>query len=367
MSNSVLHIELGTHLHGTAEQVTYLINALEHYDDLSQHLICAEDSDLRHTSFKHCTTHTIKYAGGSDFLCVKRLLEVVNSINPAIIHVHSERGLDVWGAMLAKISGIPTVCTKRADTPETHFSFYKYKQFDAVISISQGVQNVVSLHCEGVKHQCVIYPAVDIKQYSQARNRAWLNKTFSIPDNHFVVANFAQYISQNGQADIILAMHDVLNEHENVTCLLFGEGSLKDSYQSLIERHNLGDHVKLCGFTDDVAKILPNIDILVHPSYSEGLGDILLQAGASKCAVLSTPVGGIPEIIKHKETGVMMAPGDIDGIGESIISLIETPEKRAQYAEALHRYIASKFTIQRMAEAHADLYSTLILEGKEQA
>ena len=365
MSIRVLHIELGVHLHGGAEQVAYLINALEHHGDISLHLVCAEDSEIRYTAFGHCETHTIKYAGESDFLCVKRLLEVVNAVSPDIIHVHSERGSDVWGAMLAKISGVPTVCTRRIDNPETHFSFYKYKQFDAVISVSEGVQKVVSMHCEGVKHQHVIYPAVDFTQYTQPKDSDWLRRTFSIPDDHIVVANFAQYISQKGQADIILAMHDVLNKHENVTCLLFGEGNLQESYQSLIERHRLDDHVKLCGFTKEVAKILPNIDILVHPSYSEGLGDILLQAGANKCAVLSSPVGGIPEVIKHKETGVMVAPGDIDGIGESLISLIEAPDERAQYGEALYKLVTSKFGIERMSSAYADLYKTLVFNGAD--
>jgi len=269
--------------------------------------------------------------------------------------------------MLAKISGVPTVCTRRIDNPETHFSFYKYKQFDAVISVSEGVRKVVSLHCEGVEHQRVIYPAVDLTEYSQRKDSGWLRRTFSIPEDHIVIANFAQYTSQKGQADIILAMHDVLNKHENVTCLLFGEGNLKESYQSLIERHKLDEHVKLCGFTKEVAKILPNVDILVHPSYSEGLGDILLQAGANKCGVLSSPVGGIPEVIKHKETGVMVAPGDIDGIGESLISLIESPDERAQYGEALYKLVTSKFGIERMSKAYADLYKTLLSDSAGQA
>ena len=103
MSIRVLHIELGVHLHGGDEQAAYLINALEHHGDRSLHLVCAEDSEIRHTACGHCETHTIKYAGESDFLCVKRLLEVVNGVNRDINHVHSERGSDVWGAMLVKI------------------------------------------------------------------------------------------------------------------------------------------------------------------------------------------------------------------------------------------------------------------------
>ena len=60
MSIRVLHIELGVHLQGGAEQVAYLINALEHHGDISLHLVCAEDSEIHYTAFGQCETHTIK-------------------------------------------------------------------------------------------------------------------------------------------------------------------------------------------------------------------------------------------------------------------------------------------------------------------
>ena len=56
----------------------------------------------------------------------------------------------------------------------------------------------------------------------------------------------------------------------------------------------------------------------------------------------------------------MVAPGDIDGIGESLISLIESPDERAQYGEALYKLVTSKFGIERMSKAYADLYKIAV-------
>ena len=146
---------------------------------------------------------------------------------------------------------------------------------------------------------------------------------------------------------------------------MFGKGGLEESYQSLIERHGLAGNVKLCGFTTDVTKILPNVDIVIHPAYAEGLGVALLQAGASRRAVITSPVGGIPEIVTHKETGLMVAPGDIDAIGESLVSLIEQPTLRYQYGNALYKHVAEKFSITKMANAYVNLYTSLTQGDKD--
>lgn len=360
MNIRVLHIELGRHLYGGAKQVTYLVHALDKDSAYQQHLLCTEDSEISKVSFNRCTTHTIRYRGDTDLMGFKRMLNKVKQISPDIIHVHTRRGADIWGALAAKLTGIPAICTRRVDNPESRFAYYKYRQYDAVISISEGVQKVVAVHCEGVKHQRVIHSAVDKNEYSKPPHRQWLNEKFDIPPGHFVIANFAQYIPRKGQADLILAMRDVVKKHKNVTCLLFGKGALKESYQSLIDRHELQHNVKLCGFTNEVARILPNIDAVVHPAYAEGLGVILLQAGMSKCAVISSPVGGIPEIIKHKETGLMVAPGDIGGIVESIEYLLSHPETLKVFSDALHHHVVNTFSIESMTKAYSALYNHIV-------
>ena len=356
----VLHIELGRHLYGGAKQVTYLIDALDKDSRFTQYLVCAANSEISHYNFDRCKTHPIGYKGDTDLIGFKRLLDVVKRIKPDVIHVHSRRGADVWGALAAKFTGIPAVCTRRVDNAESKFARFKYREYDAVISISEGVRKVVSKHCEAVKYQGIIHSAVDQDEYAFSPNLQWFNDKFSIPPNHFVIANFAQYIPRKGQADLILAMRELTAQFHNLTCLLFGKGAQEENYKSLIDKYNLHDNVKLCGFTNEVANILPNIDALVHPAYAEGLGVILLQAGVSKCAVVSTPVGGIPEIIKHKETGLMVSPGDVSGLVQAVSLLIAEPEEKKALGEALHQHVKTHFSIENMAREYAALYQQVV-------
>lgn len=357
---NVLHIELGRHLYGGAKQVTYLIDALDKDSGFTQQLVCAANSEISHYSFDRCKTFSINYKGDTDLIGFKRLLDVVKRIRPDIIHVHSRRGADVWGALVAKFTGIPAVCTRRVDNTEGKLARFKYREYEAVISISDGVHNVVSKHCDKVKYQGIIHSAVDEEEYGQPADQQCLKSKFDIPQHHFVIANFAQYIPRKGQADLILAMRELTTQFNNLTCLLFGKGSQEEHYKSLIDRYKLHSNVKLCGFTNDVASILPNIDVLVHPAYAEGLGVILLQAGISKRAVISTPVGGIPEIIKHKETGLMVSPGDISGLVQAVSLLIAKPEEKIALGKALHRHVKTHFSIENMAREYAALYNQIV-------
>ncbi|TKB01230.1 glycosyltransferase family 4 protein [Alteromonas portus] len=359
-SIKVLHIELGRHLYGGAKQVTYLIQALDKESRFEQHLLCAKDSEISKIRFERCRIHPIRYSGDTDLMGAKRLLDAVKRIEPDLIHVHSRRGADIWGAIASKLTKTPAVCTRRVDNIEHRFASYKYRHFDAVISISDGVRKVVSPHCKGVKYQGVIHSAVAQEEYTQQPNRLWLKEKFNVPQNHFVIANFAQYIPRKGQADLIHAMRDVVARFENVTCLLFGKGSQEENYKALIDKYNLHKNVKLCGFTNEVAHLLPNVDVVVHPAYAEGLGVILLQAGASRRAVISTPVGGIPEIIKHNKTGLMISPGDISGMTEAITLLLSHPEKAKALGETLQQRIKTHFSIEKMATEYALLYEQIL-------
>lgn len=356
MSLRVLHIELGRHLYGGAKQVTYLLNALAESQDVENHLLCPENSEISIATISKCQLHTIAYHGETDIIALGKMMRICRSVKPDLIHVHSRRGADVWGALLTKFSKIPAICTRRVDNTESRFAKYKYGKYAAVASISRGVHEVVKQHCDGVQYQPIIHSSVDLKEFHHNPDKEWLHERFSIPKHHKVVANFAQLISRKGQADIILAMKKVVQTHPNVTCLLFGKGKLQESYQALIEKMQLNEHVKLCGFTQKVAKILPCVDMVLHPAYAEGLGVILLQAGAAKRAVIACPVGGIPEIIQHHETGLLVTPGDINGISAAIETLLTDDELVTKLGERLFQHIKNEFSTEEMARRYLELY-----------
>ena len=356
----ILHIELGRHLYGGAKQVTYLLKGFSPYNDIENHLLCPVDSEIARVKLSNCTLHTINYKGELDVFAVKKILDTAKQVHADIIHIHSRRGADVYGAFVAKLTNIPVICTRRVDNVESKIAGYKYRQFAAVVSISKGVYNVVDKHCQHVPHKAIIHSAVDLDEFQQNEHREWLCNRYSIPHNHFVIANFAQLIARKGQADIIVAMQHVLQKLPNVTCLLFGKGKLKSRYQALINNLDLHNNVKLCGFTEMTNKILPSVDLVVHPAYAEGLGVIILQSGACKRAVVSTEVGGIPEIIQHKNTGLTVTPGCADQIANAITTLALNNNLRTELGNNLYAHVDKNFNINNMAKQYYTLYLKVV-------
>ncbi|MBU3020748.1 glycosyltransferase family 4 protein [Aestuariibacter sp. A3R04] len=358
MTIHVLHIELGRHLYGGAKQVVYLLNALNS-TAITSTLVCPTDSDIAKLHLPHCRTIPVPYGGDIDVCFPLRLKALVTKYKPDIIHVHSRRGADVWGGLTSIVCNIPAICTRRVDNPEGKMARYKYQCYDAVVSISHGVQRIVTPHCNKQIQQ-VVHSAVDTADFHHRADRNWFNAQFSIPENYKVIANFAQLIPRKGQADIILAMKNVCRRVPNVICLLFGKGKQASYYQALIDKHDLEHCVRLCGFTEDVPKILPNIDILVHPAYAEGLGIILLQAGACGKPVISSPVGGIPEIIEHGKTGWMTTPGDVSQLEHAIVHLLRQPREAEKLGSALREHVTRHFTPSAMAVHYESLYQQLL-------
>lgn len=357
----ILHLELGRHLYGGAKQVVYLINAIQQSDnDVRQLLACAEDSEISTLNLSGCDTHALSYAGEADVSILWRLAGLIRAHKPDILHVHSRRGADIWGALLAKRFYLPAVCTRRVDNTEAKLNKYKYQQYSAVVSISRGVHDVVSVHCSPEQPQPIIHSAVDFDEFPHTKDNNWFKTAFDIPDSHTVIANFAQLIPRKGQADLIAAMSEVIRQYPETTCLLFGKGKMAQRYQQLIDQSGLQKHVRLCGFTKEVPRILPNIDLMVHPAHAEGLGVILLQAGACRVPVIACPSGGIPEIIQNRKTGILVPAGAPELLAKSITSLLKSPTLSCQYGEALYHHVESNFSTTSMANAYLNLYQQLV-------
>ncbi|MBT81284.1 MAG: glycoside hydrolase [Alteromonadaceae bacterium] len=358
MTIKVMHVELGRQLYGGAKQVEYLINALPE-DTITSHLVCASDSAISHIPAPGCIKHPVPYSGDTDLWFPFRLYRLIKRSKPDILHIHSRRGADVWGGLVSALFGIPAVCTRRVDNKESALAALKYRHYKAVVSISQGVHDVVSRHCKQIL-QPVIHSAVDLNDFRYSRDAEWFREKYDIPANHKVIANFAQLIPRKGQKDLIMAMQAVIARRQDVTCLLFGKGKQQAAYQQLADDSGAGKNIRLCGFTSDVPRILPNIDVMVHPAYAEGLGIILLQAGACKVPMISCPVGGIPEIIHNEKTGLLVEPGDPPALAREILRLLDNPAEARALGENAFHHVQQHFSIAAMADAYTGLYKSLV-------
>ncbi|MCW8090996.1 glycosyltransferase family 4 protein [Alteromonas sp. ASW11-130] len=369
MKIKVLHVEFNQRLYGGGTQVCYLLNALN-ADAFESVLVCSEKSDISRINFTHCDTHKIEFNGNLDVFASKRIIDVIEKTAPDIIHIHSRHGADWWGGIAASYSHIPAILTRRLEEAENLLGKLKYRYFDAVVSISEEVyRNTEKGLNEETLHK-LIYPGVatnESKLCADGEMRKWLARAHNVPSEHKLIASFAQLIGRKGQADIILAFEKVISEHDNVSCLLFGEGNQLESYASLIKKCNLQDRIKLCGFTSDVTDLLAVIDIIVHPSHSEGLGATLMQAAACKKPVIAYDVGGVAELVEHNKTGLLVDMADINGLADAIIRLLDDETKASSLGNRAYEKVKDKFSVQRMKSEYEKLYREVYQGHQEHA
>jgi glycosyltransferase involved in cell wall biosynthesis len=142
---------------------------------------------------------------------------------------------------------------------------------------------------------------------------------------------------------------------------IIGEGENRKKIEEYIAMKQLHDVVTLPGY-QDARSVLHNYDIYLLPSIKEGLPYILLEAGKTSLPVVATITGGVPEIIRHEETGLLAQPKDAEGLCRSLELLIRDRNYAKQLGRNLHSHIVQNFSYSKMLVETAKVYG--LIEGK---
>ncbi len=358
----VLHVETGRHLYGGALQVKFLLEALAAgWPDDEHVLVCSRGSAIGRELQGRVRVVELPLGGDLDLGMPWRLSRLFAAERPALVHLHSRRGADLWGAIAARLLGIPVVLSRRVDNPEPRlWVALKYRLYDRVVTISQGIREV--LLAEGVpagKVACVP-SAVDTDAYRPGGDRTWLNAEFGLPVGAPVAAMAAQFIPRKGHDTLLAALPAVFETHPRLQVLLLGRGPLRDQVVAEVQRRGWSDRVRLSGFRDDLVRILPALDLLVHPARMEGLGVVLLQAAACAIPLVAARAGGVPEICIDGETGWLVEPDDPQGVAVALNAALADPDEARRRGLAGRRLVERAFSIPAMVEGNRRVYSALI-------
>lgn len=164
----------------------------------------------------------------------------------------------------------------------------------------------------------------------------------------FIVGCISRFAPQKGVEYFILSIPEILSKHSSIKFLLVGEGPTEEKIMYLISSKGLKENIKILPFQPKIDDILKAIDILVVPSLSEGLPYLILEAMAKGKVVVATSVGGIPEIIKHKENGYLVPSCDPQSISSAVIYLFENKTERECLSSCGKKTVEKYFTEDKM-------------------
>lgn len=361
----VLHVESGMHLYGGARQAAYLLAGLPQ-QEVTSVLVCPRGSAIAQAASESgVRVYEMAMRGDHDIPFIWRLKRIIERERPDLVHLHSRRGADILGGIAARLAGVKTVVSRRVDNPEPPFVVkWKYRLFDRVIAISQGIADV--LLGEGLpagKLSCV-RSAVDVEAYQGECDRTNFLQHFGLQADDLVLAVVAQLIPRKGHRVLLEAMPGLIRTFPNLRLLLFGRGPLKVELEAHIARMGLQAHVAMAGFRDDLPAILPCLDLLVHPALMEGLGIALLQAASAGLPIVAVDAGGMPEAVEDGVNGRLVPGGSSDALADALRQLLADGELRRRMGEAGREKMRREFSLARMVEGNLRVYREVL--GLEQ-
>lgn len=205
----------------------------------------------------------------------------------------------------------------------------------------------------------LIYRGVDLTQYPfhPAKYSATERRKAK-----FVIANVGRLTPIKGQAHFIKAFLFARQRIPNLEGWIVGgpdKGKEKyaDELKGLVKKLGLEKEILFLGRRDDIPAILEQTDVLTLTTHvPEAFGRVLIEAGASGTAVVSTQVGGVVEVVEHGKTGLLVPVNDEQELARSWIDLYEHPEKMREYAQNLRKKVESEFSLQNMVEKTVRVY-----------
>lgn len=361
----VLHISSEPEWRGGEQQLAYLVDEL-YKNNVQQWILCLEGSSLHnyckkkhlaHFTFSKGFLHQMRTAKQVKAICKKHTIE--------LIHIHDSHAHN-FAILAADIffNSTPLVLSRKVVFPISRnwFSKYKYnhKKIQAIICVSEAVKNILSDNIRNKSKLCTIYDCVDLHSFKGGGSGV-LRKQYNISENELIIGNIAALASEKDHITFINTAEMLINKGLKTRFILVGTGNEKNPLESLVKQKGLSDKIIFHGFTLDISAVLRDFDIFLFTSRKEGLGSILLASFAARVPVVATQTGGIPELVKHNETGLLAPIGDSIRLTENIISLIGSPELKGKIVANAYTFV-QQFSKEAISKQVLDVYNEITIK-----
>ena len=151
-------------------------------------------------------------------------------------------------------------------------------------------------------------------------------------ERHILIAFIGRLSEEKGVQNFIKAIALIYNENSKCKFMIGGDGALLVKIENYLKEHNLCNEVELSGWIphEKLPEYLNQLKLIVIPSYTEGIPNIMLEAMACGTPVLATVVGAIPDIIKDGETGFLLENNSPEYIAESVLNILNMPDNKLE-------------------------------------
>ena len=304
----------------------------------------------------------------SDLTTVFQVARLLKDEGSHVVHTHGYKS-NVIGGLASRLSGCPvlirtehsraTGILKHAFSRATVFRLLDYfigaYWTDKIVAVSSDLAKTLAQRYPSEKVITIFNGVVlhEVKGQCQSSN---VKSELGIPRESDLVGMFSRLNPEKGVAIFLKAASIVRLKAPHVRFLIVGNGPLYAELKKETFRLNLEKHVIFAGFREDALDLVCQMDVVVLSSVHEGMPMILLEAMALAKAVVATKVGGIPEVIDDRRTGLLVQPEDDYTLAMACVELLENRPLAKQLGLRARKEIAKRFTAQMMVAKLRALY-----------
>jgi glycosyltransferase involved in cell wall biosynthesis len=304
----------------------------------------------------------------SDIISFFKLIRIFRKEKPQIVHLNSSK-IGGLGALAARIARVPQIVFTvhgyafNEDRPAyqkaliTFLSWLTLIFATDVICISL-VEYRQSKRWPLVKEKIhLVYNGISEPQFedrpiAQEELTKAIGKEVLFLNGKIVVGTIAELSKNKGLEYALPAFTNL----ENTIWIIVGEGEERKNLEKKIKELELEDTVFLAGFISDASLLMKGFDLFLLPSQKEGVPYVLIEAAYAGLPVISTTVGGIPEIIEHGQAGILVEPKNADKITIALQKLVGNKNLQNTYKTVIESSVRSKFTIENTLKETQKIY-----------
>ena len=300
-----------------------------------------------------------------------KLSRLVKQLQPDVLHAHDPHGVAMAAlalSMSTQLAKPPLIAARRVDfhLRGSALSRWKYRQVDCFICASDAIRAMLVGDGVPEPRAITVHEGIDVAR-AEAAPAADLHGEFWLPRHAPIVGNVAALVPHKGQKHLIEAAALVVQKVPDARFVIAGEGELRPSLERQIKEHHLEKHVVLAGFRPDVLSVHKAFDVFVMSSVTEGLGTSLLDAMACGKAIVATTAGGIPEVVKDGETGLLVPPRDDAALARAIIALLADEHARRTMGAAGLQRVRERFSVERRVQDTLRVYQRVAMHSHVEA
>jgi L-malate glycosyltransferase len=357
-----LHIDTARTWRGGQNQVLVTVLGMRSAGHRAM-LVAHADGELRRRASEGLELLVLAPRTEMDLSAAWRLSRAIKQLRPDVVHAHDPHGVAMAAlalSMSTQPKRAPLVAARRVDfrLKGNALSRWKYDQVDLFICASEAIRQMVVADGVAESRAVTVHEGIDLGHVAAAQPAA-LHEELWLPHGSPIVGNVAALVPHKGQRHLVDAAALVVREVPDARFVIAGEGELRPALEHQIKHLGLQKHVLLAGFRPDILSIHKAFDVFVMSSVTEGLGTSLLDAMACGKPVVATAAGGIPEVVRDGETGILVPPRDHHAMADAIVRLLKDRELSLRMGRAGLSLAHARFSAERMVQDTLKAYERI--------